>query len=151
MIIKTLLSKEDFLRSDASSLFQDEKFDRKFMKIKVLSACFKFSWGSDLIEPMVSVFDDHLLCIGVDLNFIIYSLREKKLVLSLSLYDFFYELINLKNKIFVATELHVYEIDTISFEVKTLVLPEIFSHFSLTGGKLEAICINDYVVILMRK
>jgi hypothetical protein len=85
------LSKNDFHGKQLPVLFHDEMTDRCFGVILGDNQGYKFSWRSDLIDPILWKIKNRVYCLGIDQKFAIKDFNSNTVLLALDLNYFFYQ------------------------------------------------------------
>lgn len=140
------VSESDFERLDLPVLFGD-KSDRSFGSIFVQGEeLYKISWNSTLIKPNILVINE-VICIGIDLIFIIFDFDKKNILLQLNLDYFLYDVKIYNEYLYVITELEIIKLNISNFEIcKKYDLPDYFNDIEFQEDDILITCINGEVV-----
>lgn len=139
------ISQSEYQSRDIPVLFGDEMFDRCFGTISDYTGeIYRLGWRSELLKPDLYMVGDRAFCVGIDQDFAIVGLADKKVYLYLKLAYFFYQVRQFKNFIFVITELGILLIDMMVYKVvRKYGLPDIFRSMSIRdNGDMMVRCLD---------
>ncbi|MBV4357148.1 hypothetical protein [Pinibacter aurantiacus] len=141
------ISETEFLTQQITVLFTNKNGNRKFGIVSLSNRSYKFSWQSDLIEPVITKIADSICAVGVDQHFVIIDFEQNKLLLDLSLFYNFYDTKIWEEQIFVCTELEVLVVDKVAFRiVRSIDLPDFFERLVFEDKKIRIVCMGQLVV-----
>lgn len=142
------ISELDFERLDSPVLFGD-KSDRSFGSILIQGQeLYKISWNTTLIKPNILVINK-VVCIGIDLTFVIFDFDKKNILLELNLDYFFYDVKIHNEYLYVITELEIIKLNISNFEIcKKYDLPDYFSDIEFQEDNIMIRCITDKIVYI---
>ncbi len=140
------LSELDFEQLDLPVLFGD-KSDRSFGSILIQEQkLYKISWNSTLIKPNILVINK-VICIGIDLIFIIFNFEKKNILLQLNLDYFFYDVKIYNEYLYVITELEIIKLNISNFEIcQKYDLPDYYNDIEFQEDDILISCVNGEVV-----
>jgi hypothetical protein len=140
------ISELDFEQLDSLILFGD-KSNRSFGSILIQGqGLYKIGWNSTLIKPNILVINE-VVCIGIDLIFIIFDFDKKNILLQLNLDYFFYDVKIHNEYLYVITELEIIKLNISKFEIcQKYDLPDYFSYIEFQEDNILISCINGEIV-----
>lgn len=126
-------------------LFQDKEiFNRFYGLFMAKNIGYRIAWYSDIVNPVINEWDDDIYSIGIDQNFAIIDFKKTEVLLNLKLSYNFYTIKNIKERIFIITELEIIELNKEDFQIKFhYELPEIFEEIIVDGNFIEVLCFGD--------
>lgn len=140
------ISQSEYQTRNIPVLFGDEKHDRCFGAISDHTGeIYRLGWQTDLLKPDLHMIGDNAFCVGIDQNFAIAGLADKKVNLYVKLAYLFYHVKQFKNYIFVITELEILLIDMMIYKVvREYGLPDVFKSMRIeNNGGIVVRCLND--------
>lgn len=141
------ISLEEFIDLDCEVLFHDLKTARRFGVIINEVIMYKFSWQSDLIEPVIIINENNISCLGVDQMFTIIDFNEKIIKVLLQLDYFLYDIRFIGREIWVITELEILRFNLINYNISnTIPLSSFFKNIILTGSGVIVNCLEGEVI-----
>jgi len=145
------ITENDFLESNALTLFSEYKTSRNFGIFTFNNNSYKLSWQSDVSKPIITQITDNIYSIGIDLNFAIIDFKSNQILLNLDFFSFYYYTKLLDNFIYIVTELEIIKVDTMNFKVvKIISLPDIFREMTVLDDKIVIQCFDDRIVEISR-
>jgi hypothetical protein len=137
------ISEIDYNNSNLPILFEDKQIDRVFGIISNYKHSFRLAWQSTIVKPVVKEVDEEIYAIGIDRNFVLFDLKLVKIVAKIELNYFFYDLVIYDNFIVVITELEIFIVNKLSYQVvKDFPLSDIYSKMEITEQNMKFICID---------
>lgn len=142
------IPKDEFYSLRLPVVFNDKSTSRSFGVIAIAGKpCFKMAWQSDLVEPVITEIRNDVVSIGIDQNLAIVNFTTNAILLNVELTYNFLTTEVLNERILMATELEVLEINSTSFEIlHTYLLPDLFEEFVFENGTAEVRCAGNIVV-----
>jgi hypothetical protein len=136
-------------RAISNKIFSDPLTDRRYGLVCSNGLTFAFGWRSDLIEPTVLDLNDKVVLVAVDQEVAIVEVPSGQVLSRISLPDNFHQAILVDERVYLATELSVYQLTAPTWQVKNRCdLPEFFEAFDSSYSQLYAICIDGTKVSL---
>ena len=137
------ISEIDYNSSDLPILFEDKRIDRVFGIISNDKHSFRLAWQSTIVKPILKEVDKEIYAIGIDRKFVLFDLKLVKIIAKIELNYFFYDLVIYDNFILVVTELEIFIINKLNYQVvKDLPLPDIYSKMEISEQNMKFICID---------
>jgi len=146
-IIFKKITEEEFNKSALPILF-NEATSRRFGEIVNGSNGFRFSWQSDLIEPVITEINKNIYSIGIDQNFAIVNLDENNVLLRLRLTYNFLTTKLYKGSIFVCTELEILRLEHGgNYQVlSSYPLPDFFEDIIFEDDIIKVKCVENDLI-----
>lgn len=145
----TEITKEEYNKLNLPTLFTNRLGSWKFGVINFNNHFYKFSWQSELINPLVIELITGIFCVGIDLNVIVIDSRLNKIIHDLYLNSFFFDVQIIQGFIYIISELEIIQIDKTSLNiVKHHYLPDIFEEMTLAGHKIIVKCMSNTIIEL---
>lgn len=141
-----IISEKEFNSfSNYPILFQDrEMFNRSFGLLNSDKQIYRIAWHSNTINPLINELKDNICSVGVDQNFAIIDFNKKKVILNLNLFYNFFTVKNIKERIFIITELEIIELNNNDFQVISHYdLPDIFEEMTINGEFIDVLCMEN--------
>ncbi len=146
------IEKSEFSSLCENIIFHNEKTDKLYGTIVSGERKFCFSWRSDLIDPKIFEINSSIVAVGIDQNFALIDVKQNEILLNLNLDYNFYDIKLYGDSIFVATELIIIEINSITFKVlNEYDLPEIYEDISINESMINVQCLYDVQVEIKRE
>lgn len=133
----TEISESEFKLSRASLLFTDDVANHRFA---LLGNEFKLAWHSDSIDPVVTEVKPGVFGVGIDLNFAV--LKNESVLLNIPLESYFLSVEKLKDRLFVATQLEVIELNSDYSVKRSYALPDFFEKIAEDDQGIVIHCMN---------
>ena len=141
MIIEKI-SKQQYDKLDFPILFESIE-DRSFAILSNEKYSYKLGWRSTEIDPTIKEINDSIYAIGIDLIFIILDFHTRKILQNIFLESFFYDVKIHNKKIYIITELEIYKISNIDYQVINIYqLPDIFEDIYFEYDKIKVKCMD---------
>jgi hypothetical protein len=139
-IIKEI-AENDFYNSKNPLLFESDGLNRKFALISNNDVHYIIGWQSDLVNPKVFELTRCDTSIGIDLNFAIIDFCQNKVLAKMELAFNFIDIVKVKNRLFLITELEVLELEAENYSViNTFLLPDIIEEIIVTEDIIKLRC-----------
>ena len=140
------LTENEFGLLDVPALFHNPKSDRAFAVISNGKHRYKFGWQSTGIKPRLMVIEDSYCAIGIDRRFLVFSFETGKIVRSMRLNCFFYEMKIHNSHLYVIAELQIFKIAIPSFKViNTYEFQEFVGTVTFENGQGMVRCLDGSV------
>jgi hypothetical protein len=141
------VGESEFDKLNVPMLFNDINTRRCFGVIKNNISSYKYSWQSDMIEPLLTEITKDIYAIGIDQNFAVINFKLNSIVFKLELNYTFYDTKIFNEFIYVITELEIVKINSLTFKVmKEYQLPDIFEEILLTDKKITVRCLDQSII-----
>ena len=141
------INESEFNKLNIPILFNDSYTSRCFGVIKNNKYSYKFSWQSDLIQPILSEVINGIFSIGIDQNFTIINFNLNLIAFKLELNYTFYDTKIFNDLIYVITELEIIKINALTFKVlEEYLLPDIFEEIIFEEKKISVRCLDQSVI-----
>ncbi|NMA73837.1 MAG: hypothetical protein GX963_06670 [Bacteroidales bacterium] len=145
------IEQSDFDKISAPILFGSPKTDNIFATISKEDIIYKFSWQSELIDPVIKNKDENELLIGVDLNFIAFDIETGEILNQLSFDSFFLNIEQYDDIFYIITQLDIYRLGTSDFKIiDTYSLPDIFDTISASDSYIVVTTLGREQVLIPR-
>jgi hypothetical protein len=147
-IVISQINEQEFNNLNIQILFSNNNnTDRCFGIITNHILSYRFSWQSDMIQPLLTKVKSGIYSIGIDQKFAIVDFNLGAIVFYLELNYTFYDTKIFDNLIYLNTELEILIIDSVTFEViKEYPLPDIFGEIIKTNEKITVRCLDNSII-----
>jgi hypothetical protein len=143
------ITENDFDNSKYPLLFKSDGLNRKFALISNNDINYIIGWQSDLVNPKVFELTRCHVLIGIDLNFAIIDFCAAQVLSKMELTFNFIDIIKMKNRLFLITEMEVLELGTEKYNIiNTCLLSDIIEEIIVTEESIDLRCINGEKVRL---
>ena len=137
------IGKDEYDNLKCPCLFEFDG-DRTYAKIEFDGDLIKFAYSTIGVAPEIMETGNDEIIIGVDLDVCIYNRTKKSVVLHIKPICFFCELLRVKDKLIVFTELDVYLINLNTHEIEMeFNYPDVYTTYELKDNLLKMKYVED--------
>lgn len=142
------ISKLEFKNSNVPTLLGTYETDKVFSLISNKRKAYKFSWKSELVDPIIKEWNN-VCVLGIDLDLVILNFETNEILNRLQFDSFFYDIQFYHEVIYVITQLEVFRINSFDFKIiDTYPLPDVFKKIEMKDGSIVIECFGGELIFV---
>ncbi|MFK3859740.1 hypothetical protein [Pseudoalteromonas rhizosphaerae] len=143
------VSEEEFNAGDFLCVFSPNENARCFAFLSLNEVCFKLSWESDLLEPVIVHVKDSIYAIGIDLHFSLIDFKDCRIVKKFDLDFFLVDIEVVAGYLIIITELSAIKIYIDENYIKDFIaFPDTYVEHAIKEGVIEIQCSDNESLLI---